>query len=1230
MKNKFSKMMFTFLAALALSVSTVSATWVNVQVTGGTYASEISWSLVDNAGSTVDSTLAGYYTFNGVAIDNWVDVADGCYAMELYDSYGDGWNGGTYQIIDSAGTVYGSGGLITGLSGVDIISINVTCTSGCTDPTATNYDPLASFDDGSCAYGCADNALTLDMVDSYGDGWNGNVWNLSDLSGNVVATGTILSGSTGLENFCIADGCYILSCDGGAWQGEVSWTLSLDSAGVALVVASGGAPGTQNLNLNSTCTAGCTDPFASNYDPLAIFDDGSCLYPGCLDPLALNYCATCNVNDSLSCIFPVCNTLDFSDDFEAANLSGNGWTTLSGAEASVSLTSVNAITDTVSLEFTGGSYTGWNFPYSSEADAFGGSPDHVSSATICLDMSGSAATVNMTLDAELVSYYSSTYGWFRVRIAGDTVGFADVAGNGAYNNSTLTGVNTLTYDLSAYANQSQVYLTFEASCKYGPSYNALVSDFVRLDNINVFNVYPCTYYAATATGTDATCNSGTDATATCTVSSPNATFDTYLWSDGQTTATATGLAAGTYTCTTTDSINGCTATASVTVGEPAALLATGFAVAIVSPVSMNGSVDLSVAGGTPCYVGSNTVSGAAPNNSYGGNTFNVIASADLGISSLDLFCQAGLGDIDVYYRNGSAQGLELDASAWTHAAYQANMLNVAGLVNVPVSISVSAGDTIGVYVICSNGMQYTSGNAAAYSTIISSDANLAISNGCGLGTYLPFSGNVFGPPNGARDFAGNVNYGTASYTYAWSTGATTEDVSGLGMGPISCTVTDCNGCTATWSGFILVNIVPGCMDVLASNYNAAANQSDSSCTYPGCIDTLATNYDASANLDDGSCAYPCSYYGYDDEITITFNSDFYATEASWQILNANGDTVAASVPYATGIATYVTTACVYDGCFTIEMQDSYGDGWGFGTGDIMVQNANGDTLVSGATVPTGSTATDVFGVNSSCIIGCMDVTATNFDPAATISDSTACIFCNDNLLTLNMYDSWGDGWNGNSFVMTDVILGSTVAAATLTAGSAGSEYFCVIDGCYNIIVDYGSYQTEVTWDLVDASGTVILSGGAPFSGNITLGSTTVCASGCMDPLANNYDSLAVLADSCAYVGCTDMSAVNYSPGSNVSDSTLCIYPGCGTSLPYTEDFSSGMGADLTLGWTAGGSISTVDSTNNGTFSWHGQGDSFLGWNSPYSTGLDAFTYSPDHIASGSLCIDLTAYAVNQY
>ncbi len=35
--------------------------------------------------------------------------------MEMYDSYGDGWNGNTYSIVDSAtGQIYATGGLTAG------------------------------------------------------------------------------------------------------------------------------------------------------------------------------------------------------------------------------------------------------------------------------------------------------------------------------------------------------------------------------------------------------------------------------------------------------------------------------------------------------------------------------------------------------------------------------------------------------------------------------------------------------------------------------------------------------------------------------------------------------------------------------------------------------------------------------------------------------------------------------------------------------------------------------------------------------------------------------------------------------------------------------------------------------------------------------------------------------------------------------------------------------------
>jgi hypothetical protein len=106
---------------------------------------------------------------------------------------------------------------------------------GCTDPRATNFNPLATIDDGSCKYpptpediyGCTD-----PKADNY----------------DPLAT--------------IDDG----SCE-------------------------------------YPPNFGCTDPRAINYDPEATVDDGSCEYLGCTDPLALNYDPLATVDDG-SCKYP--------------------------------------------------------------------------------------------------------------------------------------------------------------------------------------------------------------------------------------------------------------------------------------------------------------------------------------------------------------------------------------------------------------------------------------------------------------------------------------------------------------------------------------------------------------------------------------------------------------------------------------------------------------------------------------------------------------------------------------------------------------------------------------------------------------------------------------------------------------------------------------------------------------------------------------------------------------
>ena len=130
--------------------------------------------------------------------------------MNLVDSYGDGWNGGALSID---GVVYthddanysGSSDAtnLTKLEHVQFMDVLIltaanfdaaadtddgSCTygvPGCIDVTACNYDAAATADDGSCTYAvagydCAGACLsgdevTLNLVDSWGDGWNGGL-----------------------------------------------------------------------------------------------------------------------------------------------------------------------------------------------------------------------------------------------------------------------------------------------------------------------------------------------------------------------------------------------------------------------------------------------------------------------------------------------------------------------------------------------------------------------------------------------------------------------------------------------------------------------------------------------------------------------------------------------------------------------------------------------------------------------------------------------------------------------------------------------------------------------------------------------------------------------------------------------------------------------------------------------------------------------------------------------
>lgn len=105
-----------------------------------------------------------------------------------------------------------------------------------------------------------------------------------------------------------------------------------------------------------------------------------------------------------------------------------------------------------------------------------------------------------------------------------------------------------------------------------------------------------------STSTLVSCPGGADGTATATMTPVIGTLS-YLWDDpaGQTSATATGLSAGTYTCTVTSNI-GCTGTTTVTVSEIPGMVGTFTTKQNVTCNSKNdGVLTINVTQGTPPY-----------------------------------------------------------------------------------------------------------------------------------------------------------------------------------------------------------------------------------------------------------------------------------------------------------------------------------------------------------------------------------------------------------------------------------------------------------------------------------------------------------------------------------------------------------------------------------------------------------------------------------------------------
>jgi len=292
----------------------------------------------------------------------------------------------------------------------------------------------------------------------------------------------------------------------------------------------------------------------------------------------------------------------------------------------------------------------------------------------------------------------------------------------------------------------------------------------------------CPSLAANITKQDASCFGVANGSATVTVTDGEQPV-TFLWSNGATTSSITNVAAGTYSVTVKDA-TGETLSLSTTIGQPEAIAISGTVTQASCSGQANGAINVSVTGGNGVYTyqwsngattedlsslaaGSYTLTVKDSSGCSAVKSFTISNQTVISLTVLPVLptCNQSNGAINITVSGGTAPY----TYSWSTGATTEDISGIAaGLYKVKVT------DANG----CSTELSY----------------NLRDNNTLRLSATIKQT-SCLDDASGAVDLV--VSGGTEPYTYLWSTGATTEDISNLISGMYKVTVTDANGCTAT-------------------------------------------------------------------------------------------------------------------------------------------------------------------------------------------------------------------------------------------------------------------------------------------------------------------------------------------------------------------------------------------------------------------------------------------------
>jgi len=272
-------------------------------------------------------------------------------------------------------------------------------------------------------------------------------------------------------------------------------------------------------------------------------------------------------------------------------------------------------------------------------------------------------------------------------------------------------------------------------------------------------------------------------------------------------------------------------------------------------------------------------------------------------------------------------------------------------------------------------------------------------------------------------------------------------------------------------------------------------------------------------------------------ITMTMTTASYGYEVSWNIEDANGNIVLQSQGSLSSYTTYTDNICL-NTCqtYTMNMIDSYGDGWNGGTYSITTPNEV-DTLpavvLSSGGLTGGSSDSDDFSLCNSADIALNSIEHPTNGCILTSSESVSIQLSNtggDTLFTWDVNYSLNGGATITETV-NDTLAPSTTYSYTFTTSedlSAGGSYDILawvtiandvqsandslsstvnLEGDLPITVNMNtsSYGYEVSWNIEDANGNIVLQSQGSLSSNTSYTDNT-CLNTCQTYTFNMIDS----------------------------------------------------------------------------------------------------------------------------